>query len=70
MIYIHHGLAGEVIGDALADDLEETAYAFAALANRGVDANALADYINSDEDRKAVRRMCAEIVRELLEQGE
>ena len=64
MIHLSHLVSGGQIGNELADDEEELAYALAAIAMVGVDKKAVADHLSSD-DRERVRDLCASLAREL-----
>lgn len=66
MIPLTHTVSGSQIGDALADDEEEIAFALAAIAARGVDEQAVADYI-MDDDRTKVRDLCNAIAASLAD---
>lgn len=66
MIHLTHSVTGGQIGNELAGDEEELAYALAAIAERGVDDNAVADYLNG-EDRERVRDLCNAIALSLAD---
>lgn len=57
MIHLTHSVSGGQIGRELAGDDEELAYALVALAEYGVDDEALSEYLTG-EDRERVRHMC------------
>ncbi|GGF73337.1 hypothetical protein SAMN05216376_111161 [Mameliella alba] len=67
MIHLSHTVSGGEIGNQLANDEEELAYALAAIALVGVDDNAVADYL-SGEDRERVRTLCNAIALSLADE--
>lgn len=67
MIHLSHSVSGGQIGSELACDDEELAYALVALAEAGVDDEALSEYLTG-EDRDRVRHMCNAIALTLAEE--
>lgn len=66
MIHLSHFISGGQIGNELANDEEELAYALAAIAEAGVNDIEVADYLSGD-DRDRVRNLCNAIVLSLSE---